>query len=66
MAGATASSSAGTNEETETLELIVLFCGAGLLVFVLFAIYGPAMDLTSDFSEPIVNRPPFDFRTGSF
>jgi hypothetical protein len=41
--------SAGTNEETETLKLIALFCGAGLLVSILFAIYGPAADLTSGF-----------------
>jgi hypothetical protein len=41
--------SAGTSEETETLKLIVLFGSAGLLVSVLFAIYGPAVDLTSGF-----------------
>jgi hypothetical protein len=41
--------SAGTSEETETLQLIVLFCGAGLLVSILLAIYGPAADLTGFF-----------------
>jgi hypothetical protein len=41
--------SAGTNEETETLKLVALFCCAGLLVSILFAIYGPAADLTSGF-----------------
>jgi hypothetical protein len=41
--------SAGTSEETETLKLIVLFCSVGLFVSVLFAIYGPAADLTSGF-----------------
>jgi hypothetical protein len=40
---------AGTSEESETLKLIALFSGAGLLVSVLFAIYGPAVDLTSGF-----------------
>jgi hypothetical protein len=38
---------AGT--KSETLKLIALFSGAGLLVSVLFAIYGPAVDLTSGF-----------------
>jgi hypothetical protein len=41
--------SAGTSEEIETLKLIALFCAAGLLVSVLFAVYGPAADLTSGF-----------------
>jgi len=41
--------SAGTSEQTETLQLIVLFCGAGLLVSILLAIYGPAADLTGFF-----------------
>jgi hypothetical protein len=41
--------SAGTSDETETLKLIVLFCGAGLLVSILLAIYGPAADLTGFF-----------------
>jgi hypothetical protein len=41
--------SAGTSEETETLKLLAIFCGAGLLVSILFAIYGPAVDLTSGF-----------------
>jgi hypothetical protein len=41
--------SAGTSEETETLKLIALFCGAGRLVSILLALYGPAADLTSGF-----------------
>jgi hypothetical protein len=41
--------SAGTSGETETLKLIALFCGAGLLVSILFAICGPSADLTSGF-----------------
>jgi hypothetical protein len=34
------------NEETKTLELLVIFCGAGLLMSILFAIYGPLADLS--------------------
>jgi len=41
--------SASTDVETETLKLIALFFGAGLLVSILFAIYGPAVDLSSGF-----------------
>jgi hypothetical protein len=41
--------SACPSEETETLKLIALFCATGLLVSVLFAIYGPAVDFTSGF-----------------
>jgi hypothetical protein len=39
--------SVGTDTEGETLKLIALFCAAGLLVSVLFALYGPSVDLTS-------------------
>jgi hypothetical protein len=39
--------SAGASAETETPKLIALACGAGLLVSVLFAIYGPTLDLSS-------------------
>jgi hypothetical protein len=35
--------------ETETLKMLAIFCGAGLLVSVLFAICGPAVDLTPGF-----------------
>jgi hypothetical protein len=48
--------SAGTNEETETLKLVALFCCAGLLVSILFAIYGPAADLTSGFFSGRTDR----------
>jgi hypothetical protein len=41
--------SAGTSEESETLQLMVLVSAASLLVSVLFAIYGPAADITSGF-----------------
>jgi hypothetical protein len=36
-----------TNPETETLKMLVIFCSAGLLVSVLFAVYGPAVDFSS-------------------
>jgi hypothetical protein len=37
----------GTNVEDETLKLIAMFCGAGLLVSILFATYG--LDLSPGF-----------------
>jgi hypothetical protein len=39
--------SATTNIETETLKLLALFCGAGLLVSILFATAG--LDLSPGF-----------------
>ena len=41
--------SAGTSEETETLKLMALISSAGLLVAVIFALYGPTLDLSSGF-----------------
>ena len=41
--------SASADVETETLKMLATFCGAGLLVSIIFAIYGPAADLTSGF-----------------
>jgi hypothetical protein len=41
--------SAGTSEASETLKLMALISSAGLLVSVLFAIYGPTLDLSSGF-----------------
>jgi hypothetical protein len=38
-----------TNVETENLKLLAIFSGAGLLVSILLAIYGPAADLTGFF-----------------
>jgi hypothetical protein len=37
----------GTNVETETLKLLVVFSGAGLLVSIVFATYG--LDLSPGF-----------------
>jgi hypothetical protein len=37
----------GTNVETETLKLIAIFCGAGLLLSIVFATYG--LDLSPVF-----------------
>jgi hypothetical protein len=37
----------GTNVETETLMLLAMFCGAGLLVSILLATYG--LDLSPGF-----------------
>jgi len=39
--------SAGANVETETLKVLGLFCGAGLVVSLLFATYG--LDLSPGF-----------------
>jgi hypothetical protein len=37
----------GTNVEIETLKLLSMFCGAGLLISIVFATYG--LDLSSGF-----------------
>ena len=39
--------SAGKDEETEKLKLLATICGAGLFLSILFALYGPAVDLSS-------------------
>jgi hypothetical protein len=41
--------SAGTDEKTESLKELAILSGAGLLVSILFAIYGPALDLSAAF-----------------
>jgi hypothetical protein len=39
--------SASANVETETLKMLAMFCGAGLLVSIVFATYG--LDLSPGF-----------------
>jgi hypothetical protein len=38
-----------TSADTEALQMLAIFCGAGLLVSTLFAIYGPPVDLSAGF-----------------
>jgi hypothetical protein len=38
-----------TNPRTETMKMLVIFCSAGMPVSILFAIYGPTLDLAGFF-----------------